>query len=291
VRVTHAGTSRTLLTELQQNQRRIEDAQARLVTGRRVRTVSDDPVAAAAIMRTASELRALGQYRRNVVYAEMRLAAEEHALDRLNEIMIRARELAVSQADATANEMTRAAALAEVERLIESVTQLGNTRLAGGYLFAGDAVDRPPFESTGVLAPDITGMQGVKIAPNYVVAVTHNAKQVFEDTGVLASLHRLRDALAANDAESVAQSIPELTHAFEEIQYLIGEVGAQANQLTLAGDSADALTAELTIQRSHLEDADFEAAIMEIASRQTTLQAAMLATSRILSMRLTDYIR
>lgn len=291
MRVTHGGTSRTLLTELQHNMRRIEDAQASIVTGRRVRTVSDDPVAAAAVMRTSSELRALEQYRRNVVSAELRLAAEEHALDRLNEIMIRAREIAVSQADATANDMTRAAALAEVERLIESVTQIGNTRIAGGFLFGGDTADRAPFEDTGVLAPGITGTPGIEISAGYVVAVTHNARQVFEDTGVLDALHGLQDGLAGNDPAAIADSAAGLTHAFEEIQYLLGEVGARANQLNMAGETADALSAELEIRRSRLEDADFEAAIMELTARQTTLQAAMLATSRILSMRLTDYIR
>jgi flagellin-like hook-associated protein FlgL len=43
--------------------------------------------------------------------------------------------------------------------------------------------------------------------------------------------------------------------------------------------------------KSNLEDVDYETAITQLMSRQNAYQAAMMATSKVIGLTLTDYLR
>src|SRR5690606_16305659 len=92
-----------LLRDMQASLRGVGEAQRTASTGKRVRQVSDDPPAGAGILQAAHGLRAVEQYRRNVSMASAHIASEETALTQLDSILGRAREIAVQQANATAN--------------------------------------------------------------------------------------------------------------------------------------------------------------------------------------------
>jgi flagellar hook-associated protein 3 FlgL len=47
----------------------------------------------------------------------------------------------------------------------------------------------------------------------------------------------------------------------------------------------------LTTFRSDLQEVDLEAAMTQLVTRQTAYQSAMLATSKVLSLSLADYLR
>jgi flagellar hook-associated protein 3 FlgL len=291
VRVTHGFSSRTLLDSIQRSLRSIDRAQAEIATGRRVRTPSDDPVAAADILRASSELRAIEQHRRGATAARTRLIVEESALNQVGDVLTRARELAVSQAGATATAGTRQAAAAEVQRLLETVTGLANTRLGGTYLFGGDKIDQPPVSPTGELAADLGSSGEVEIAPGMRLTPAHNAEEIFGHTGTVQSLRRLLQGLEAGDAAAIAESTGEIESAFAGIQKLLAEVGARSNHVDAIAEQMETADFQLRVQRSELQDADLESALIQLASRQSALQATLLTTSRVLDMNLTNYLR
>jgi flagellar hook-associated protein 3 FlgL len=137
VRITNSILQRTALAGIQQNLRDIQDATDRAVSGTRIRAASDDPGVAGTVMRTDSRLRALDQYQRNIGSARSRLAMEESVLDQVTDLLSRARELAMRESGGAANAMTREITRAEVDQLLETAIQLGNTLLDGLYLFGG----------------------------------------------------------------------------------------------------------------------------------------------------------
>ena len=63
------------------------------------------------------------------------------------------------------------------------------------------------------------------------------------------------------------------------------------NQLEITGANLAALDVTLTTFKSDLQEVDFERAVTELVGRQTAFQAAMLATSKVMGMNLTDYLR
>jgi flagellar hook-associated protein 3 FlgL len=290
-RVTFPVLVHGLLRDIQTALRGVEDARVDAATGKRVRRVSDDPPAGAAILDTAAQLRAIEQYRRNGSVATAHIASEEAALAQLDLLLARAREIAVQQANDTVTAGSRAAAKAEVLRLIESASDLGNTRVADGYLFGGATSHTPPFSAPGVLAAGNTPTRSVEISPGQLLRLSHNATEVFVDTGVLAALEQLVTALDSGDVVAIGGAAGDLTAAQDALQGRIADVGGRALRLEAVLSNLDALELNLRSHRSNLEDVDFETAVTELVGRQSALQAALLAASRMLSFNLTDYLR
>src|SRR5690606_38715357 len=119
----------------------------------------------------------------------------------------------------------------------------------------------------------------------------HNGSQVFLDTGVLEALHTLTQALESDDTNAIRASMGTIQGSFASLQEHYGSVGARSNQLDITESSILSLKANLQAHRSGLADAPFDEAVTELAARQSSYQAALLATSRVLNLSITDYLR
>jgi flagellar hook-associated protein 3 FlgL len=242
-------------------------------------------------------LRAIQQYKTTVSRASDRIAAEDTVLQQLQDILTRAKQIATQQGSDTASPDTRAAAAAEVGGLIQSAVQLGNTKFGNEYLFGGDAATTAPFATTGTGAAvtytstNPSGQRNVEIGDGESMAVTHDGTQVFLDSGALAALQKLADALNANDPDAIRLSSDSLDTSFDSVQTIIGDVGARGNRLDMTSANLDAFAGTVTNLKSDLEDVDYETAITDLMSRQNAYQAAMLATTKVMGLTLTDYLR
>ncbi|MDF1503727.1 flagellin [Roseisolibacter sp. H3M3-2] len=304
MRVTNSMVTRGLTARLLENQRLLAEAQERVATGKKVRKMSDDPTAGSAIMQASGQLRALEQYRRNVQSVGARIDAEETALDQVTQLMIRAKELGVGQIGATANADSRRAAAVEVRQLLAQAVQLGNQRFGEEYLFGGtNAQDRLPFDGAqtataprfaplvaGVATPP-TGTRQIEVGAGQYLTGPHDGSAVFLDTGVFDVLQDLGDALAADDPARIGAAMRDLEGSFAGVQALVGEAGARQNQVELLETQLDAVEQNLESFRSDLAEVDMERAITEMVARQTAYQAAMLASSRVMGLSLTEYLR
>ena len=83
----------------------------------------------------------------------------------------------------------------------------------------------------------------------------------------------------------------KLDDGFDAVQTVVGDTGALGSRLTIAGQNLDALKMNLTTFKSDLEDVDVETAMTELTNRQVAYQAALLATSKVTSLSLMDYLR
>jgi flagellar hook-associated protein 3 FlgL len=272
VRITNNAIVRTSLTSIQDNLRRVGEAHQRATSGLRISRVSDDPAGAAQVLGADRGLRALEQYRRNIDTARTRLG--------------------LAQASATSNDASMEATLAEVEALIHAAIQLGNTKLGDSYLFGGAHAHDRPFADDGSVSADRPpiGTTQVEVGASAYAPASHDGQTAFVDTGAIAALQSLRDALAAGDRDAVAAAAGDLATAFDAVQAVIGDVGARSNRLALASSNVEALEFNLKTLRSDLAEVDLEEALTDLVSRQTTLQAAMAAASRMLSTTLADYL-
>jgi flagellar hook-associated protein 3 FlgL len=295
VRITNSILQRTTLAGIQQNLREIKDATDRAVSGTRVRAASDDPGVAGTVLRADGQLRALDQYRRNIGAARSRLTAEETVLNDVTDLLSRARELAMREGGGAANEMTRSIAKAEVDQLLDTATQLANTKFDGLYLFGGDAADTPPVDAAGFFDParPPAGARKAEVGAGQLVHTNHDAREIFGDDtrGVIAALRALSDALGNNDLDAVGAAGQAASEALDHIQILLGDVGARVVRLDIAEANIEALDTNLQAFRSDLTEVEFEEVMTELVGRQTALQAAFVATSRILQTTLTDYLR
>jgi flagellar hook-associated protein 3 FlgL len=251
------------------------------------------------------------QHQRNIGVAVARVETEEVVLNQLNDALGRALELAVSQAGDTATETTRRQVKYEMDNLLRFVVSLANTRHGEGYLFGGHRPDQMPFDpdlQPGQLGPDglpvsrqitpdalLDQPHEVEVAMGVRVPTNHNGKQVFVDSGAIAAVesfvHALGDADPQAAARGIRSSMDTLKGATVKVQDLIGDIGGRYNHLQTTEQRLHLLHLSSVTLRSQLEDADMARAMVDLVARQTALQSAMLATSRVLNLTLTDYLR
>lgn len=297
MRITNNTAWRNALSGITTNSAAMAKLQSQISSGKRVESASDDPVAAGSAMGASSTLRALDQYGRNIGTARSRLAAEDTALDTVTNLLTRAKELAISQASTTSTASTRLVAAAEMEQLFRGLVAQGGTKLGEDFLFGGEQSRTAPFAVTGQGATlDYTttvptGTLAVEIAPGQSSLTSHDGKQVFLDSGALAAVRDATRALANNDPAALTASLQSLDAAIGNVQITLGEAGARANRLESTEANLAALRTNLRTYNSNLTDVDLEKVVTELANRQAAYQAAMLATSRILSVSLTEFIR
>lgn len=287
------------LANIQRGLEQIGVAQQRVSTGLKLNRASDDPAAAATTMRARGSIRAIEQYRRAIDMGKMRTEAEEGVLSDISEILGRVKALATAEISASSNEMTRTASRKEVEGLFRHVVYLANTQVNGDYVFGGNNATTKPFEvdaSGATLAFTSTNPTGeplTEISNGELVPTTHSGQAVFGTTssGVLRDLQDMMAALSTGDVSALTTSLRSLDSSMNRVEALIIDSGIRTNHLELTRANLDAVETHLLTLKSDLEEVDIEEAVTDLVSRQTAFQAAMLATSKVMGLTLTDYLR
>jgi flagellar hook-associated protein 3 FlgL len=297
MRITNNMIVQGQLLGLQSNMEAIDKLSTQASSGKKVSAASDDPTAANGIMTSSSALRAIEQYRKNVTTASDRVGAEDSALQQLGNLLTSAQQLAVQQASANSDPSTRAAAAAQATGLLQSAGDIGNTKFGDEFLFGGSQSTTAPFTVSGsgatatYASTNPSGTRMVQVGDGQTMNVTHDGTQVFVTTGVMDALKQLTTALGNNDIAGINAASTALTNAFNNVQAVVGDVGARETHLEMAGQNLDAYQGTVTNLKSDLQDVDFETAVTELTSRQTAYQAALLSTSKVMGLTLTDYLQ
>lgn len=290
MRITDNMRQDQVLRNLQASSAAMVRAQQQVSTGQRFSQPSEDPVAAASVMRSTRALTGITQYRRNITATRSRLDAEESVLDQTTDILSRAKELAISQGTDTATAATRLDAAAEVDQMIEQLTNLGNTKVGEEYIFGGNQTSAAPFQTDGTYVGD-NGVRQAEVSAGYVIDTTNNGNQLLVNSGVLSSLKDLRDQLRGGSAASVAATITSIDSAFAQTQVSLAGTGSRSRQLDSVGENLDALESSLQTRQESDQGIDIAEATVRLVGIQNTLQAALLSTSQVMSMNLTQYLQ
>lgn len=126
------------ISRLQDLSSNLNQTQEQISTGKRVNKPSDDPVAAARILKLDQELSRIETYQRNAGLAENRLQQEESTLAGSVDIIQRVRELTVQAGNGSLSANDRKSISSEIKERLGQLAQTANTRDASGeYIFSG----------------------------------------------------------------------------------------------------------------------------------------------------------
>ena len=289
MRVTNRSIEQTLIGQLRSGFTELARMQSLVATGIRVNKPSDDPIAAAQILRVEHSLRNLEQFQRNSGAANIRITTQESVLSQMGDLLTRAQEVALSQGSATLDDNARIAAAGEIDALLSQVFQFGNTRVGNEFIFGGGMTDAPPFENGAYMGDDT--VRQVRIADGVVIDTNFTGRQLFVDSNVVSSITALRDALLSGSASGVQDSVAGLNVAFDQVQRHLTATGAATRQLESLGLAREDMEFDLTSIRADLREIPFEEATTRFLSAQTVLEAARAAASRILNTTLTEFLR
>lgn len=112
----------------------------------RVNTAADDPVGASRLLQLGQQASMLDQYATNTNTIKATLGTSEAVMTSINNVLQRAKELAVSAGNAGYTDEDRQAAASELGQIEDQLLSLMNSKDENGkYIFAGSKGDTVPF--------------------------------------------------------------------------------------------------------------------------------------------------
>jgi len=129
--------NRDITTNLNRLTSELQRVNQQIGSGKKIDKPSDDPVAMVGILGLRSNLGAMQQYQENLNHGDNLVEASENALRQVNDLVGRARILAIQQINGTVGAANRASIASEVRNILEQTVILGNSRVGGQYIFGG----------------------------------------------------------------------------------------------------------------------------------------------------------
>lgn len=169
---------------LTKNRSDMADLQNQAATQKRINKPSDDPLASARVLASRTEERGNTQFIKNINNARSFLEFSDQSLGELSEILVRAKELAISQSnDASGNAESRMVTASEIGQIYNQSVQIGNRKLGERYIFGGYKTQTMPFSQAGEYFGDDGDMK-IQTHKDSFVAMNISGNKVFLGKGL-----------------------------------------------------------------------------------------------------------
>ena len=243
--------------------RDMETSMARLSTGKRINSASDDAAGVAISSRLSAEIRGTDQAIRNSLDGQALIDTAEGAHKEIENILQRMREVTIQAANDTNNTQDRANLQAEVEAMTTEID-----RIAGTTTWAGANLMNAATSTFSFQVGAATGTQN-QIA---VTIKKMNATGLSVGTGTSSSIDVSTDTLARTGTDLIDTAI-------KDVNIQRSKLGAVSNRLNHTVNNLTNISSNLSAAKGGIEDADFALETTNLAKNQILQQAstAMLA--------------
>ena len=126
-----------------------QEIQEKIVTGKRVLRPSDDPGSFSKILDLRRIIADSNQFTRNIQRTTAFANVTDQTLQAIRSLALEAKVIAIQEAGAPADEVTRAGAAVQVNRIRESILQLANSQVGRRFIFSGSKIFTPAYSDTG----------------------------------------------------------------------------------------------------------------------------------------------
>lgn len=146
MRLSTANMFEASISTLQRRQQEMQDAQERLVSGKRIQRASDDPTGAARAERARTTIGQVDASQRALEASRNSMTLAESALGDANELMQQIRETLVATGNASYTDAERKGLANKIQGLRDQLLSIANrSDGAGGFLFSGQGTQGSPF--------------------------------------------------------------------------------------------------------------------------------------------------
>ncbi len=288
MRITNQMIQRSLTSGLRGRLQALERAASEAATGRRVRSISDDPIDASQMMRLEAQARDIEQYRRNGTFATTRLSAEDISLSSVLAALREAKNLAATTTGNDPTDPQRLAALSAVQQLKAQLVSLGNTRVGNEYLFGGAQTTTPPFRADGTYVGD-SASRSVTVGDGVGVTVNHEGGALFG--GAMAAMDDLITALQSGTQADIRTVSVDLESSTQTVMRAQAETGSRLKEIQDGGLRLARIQSFLLERRDALVSVDPAEAIVRLQQEQAALERAYATIGRVMQATLTEYLR
>lgn len=191
---------------LSKNLSELGRVQQQLSSGKRLTKPSDDIIATRGSMAYKVSINEIEQFNRNIDEGISTLGNTENQLRSANDLINRARELAISESNDVATAATREVTSYEVQNLFNGLLDIGNAKLRDKYLFSGYLTNTKTFDASGTYMGDTGSLEifianGIKTGINVTgdTAFSDTTKQISDVLGSTAGMGTIRITTGANN--------------------------------------------------------------------------------------------
>jgi flagellar hook-associated protein 3 FlgL len=294
-RTTAASVQNRSLADLQRGMQRGQKIQQQISSGKAISRPSDSPTGTVTSLQLRGEVRATQQYSRNADDGMGWLGVIQDKLQDASSSIIRVRDLTVQGLNSAMNtDDARAALAAEIDNVKQTLIGEANSRYLNRPVFGGTTAGSVSYDQAGKYVGDSNGTTR-SIGPNSRVRIESNGPEAFgaegSDTQLFTVLTNISKALKDNDMSALDVGLGNLDTAHDLLKSTLSDVGARYNRVTQMKQSAEDHLLSVSSQLSDIEDVDLPKAIMELQIQQTSYQAALAATAKVIQPSLIDFLR
>ena len=294
------------VNQMVSGQSQLAKTQTRLSSGKEVVNPSDAPDKATAIQRLKSVLEKQESFSSNIEGAKNRLIAEETALEGVNDVLTRIKELSIQAANGTLGPRDKELVAIEVEGLTQDLLSLANTQdVNDNYVFSGSRVQVQPFQKNSF--GDVTYFgdetrNEVQVSEQRFIRFNRTGTDVFGrvlretdsgDTlgkGFFEALSDLASGIRESNTSAINQGIDDLDQASFNIAVATAQVGSEMASVETQREVNEETVLQLRTILSNIEDLDYSEAVTQMQKDMLALQATQSSFSQISNLTLFNYI-
>jgi len=326
-RISESQLTLRLIQHTVDNKKRVDKYSEQVATGLKA-SLPSHSTDSGVISRYKQQLDRIDGYMTTISRVKSFVRFQDDALGQMDELILRAKEIASQGANESLTPSARAFLAEEVFQIRDQVIGLGNSSYQGRYVYGGADDDDPPFDSAEYDEPT-TGpaavkyefdaelgtsqLRAVNITDDVAVTLNTPGDEVFGTT--IEALERLGRALSgysttpasgSPDGGGAAYTFPtDYTQQTADIKYTIDLLNRARDEdilperTMLGGKMRRLETAESLLNLSKtsaqevlskIQNADETESVANLTQAQTALQASYSVTAKALRLTIMDYI-
>jgi flagellar hook-associated protein 3 FlgL len=292
-RTTEQSMTSRALSDLQRSSARSDKIQQQISSGKQISRPSDSPTGTVTSLQLRGEVRATQQYSRNADDGMGWLGTIQDKLGDASSQILRVRDLTVQALNSSDTDPGAREALAtEIDNVRASLIGDANSTFMGRPVFGGTTSGSVAYDDDGTYKGD-SGQTTRTVGPNSKVRIETTGPEAFGtgNTQLFQVLGSISSDIRANNVSTLSGDLTSLDTAHDLLKSNLSDVGARYNRVTQMKQSSQDHLLSVSSQLSDIEDVDLPKAIMELQIQQTSYQAALAATAKVIQPSLIDFLR
>ncbi len=290
MRLTNNMMVKNLMRNLNSNYKKMDRLSNELATGRKIMQPSDDPVGALRSMQLQTIIKENDQYIQNIDQANDWIDTSESALNEVNSVLLRARELAIYGASDTLDQEQRDSIKEEAIQLAEHIAQISNTSIGGRFVFSGHkTITKPYADYTSVYQGD-NNCLSVEISKSVKVDFSLQGDKVF-DEAFEAMRSIITDLSIGNTTNLSTNTLGKIDEASDTILAMRADLGSKTKRLELARNRFEDANVKHTQLLTEIENVDIAETIMNLKNEENVYRASLSVGARVIQPSLIDFIK
>lgn len=269
-----------------------------LSTGLSISQPSDNPSLMASTLNLVDESQQQAQYAANANTALQISQATYTGITQLNSLSNSVGEIAEQAASGTESSEEVGNYVAQINQYLQQAVQVGNSQFEGNYLFAGTAVDQPPYQATTDASGNITAVTyvgntsqaGIPVGTSSTITPSSSGATNQGLASFMNQLISLRDALQTNNSAQIATAQSGLSASSDTIISAAADSSAVQAAIQSVQSQATSLQQNIGTTIAANTNTNVATTDTQLTEAQTAYQAVLESSARIMQLSLLNYL-